>query len=61
VLISAADTSEDVYDSTAAWRERAVSGVLHSGILVDDPDPRIGPAALALPALSPPPSAMLQR
>lgn len=31
VLVSVADTSEDLYDSTAAWRHRAIDGTLHSG------------------------------
>ena len=30
------DTDEEIYDSTAAWRDRAMSGVLHSGTLVRD-------------------------
>jgi predicted amidohydrolase len=37
VLISTVDTTEDLYHSTAAWRERALTGVLHSGTLVSDP------------------------
>ena len=37
VLISAVDTGQDLYDSTAAWRERAMTGTLHSGTLVSDP------------------------
>ena len=37
VLISAVDTAQDLYDSTAAWRERAMTGTLHSGTLVSDP------------------------
>jgi len=37
VLVSTVDTEEELYDSTAAWRERALSGVFHSGNLVDDP------------------------
>lgn len=37
VLISTVDTGQDLYDSTAAWRERAMAGVLHSGTLVSDP------------------------
>jgi deaminated glutathione amidase len=37
VLISTVDTEEELYDSTAAWREQAMAGVLHSGILVSDP------------------------
>jgi hypothetical protein len=31
ILVSAADTSEELYDSTAAWRQRAIDGTLHSG------------------------------
>lgn len=37
VLISVADTSAELYDSTAAWRQRAITGTLHSG------PPSIGP------------------
>lgn len=37
VLISRVDTSEELYDSTSAWRDRAMDGVLHSGALVSDP------------------------
>jgi len=37
VLISAVDTGQDLYDSTAAWRQPAISGTLHSGTLVSDP------------------------
>jgi predicted amidohydrolase len=37
VLISTVDTGEQLYDSTAAWRDRAMAGVLHSGTTVDDP------------------------
>lgn len=36
-LISTVDTREDLYDSTAAWRDRAIAGTLHSGTLVSDP------------------------
>jgi predicted amidohydrolase len=36
VLISEVDTDEEIYDSTAAWRDRAMSGILHSGTLVRD-------------------------
>ncbi|KAA5833487.1 carbon-nitrogen hydrolase family protein [Saccharopolyspora hirsuta] len=36
VLISEVDTGADLYDSTAAWRDRAIAGVLHSGEVVDD-------------------------
>jgi hypothetical protein len=37
VLISAVNTSHELYDSTAAWRGRAAAGTLHSGTLVSDP------------------------
>jgi deaminated glutathione amidase len=37
ILLSTVDLDADLYDSTAAWRERAMSGVLYSGTLVDDP------------------------
>jgi len=36
VLGSEVDTEEEIYDSTAAWRDRALDGVLHSGTLVRD-------------------------
>ncbi|PIB93699.1 carbon-nitrogen hydrolase family protein [Caulobacter sp. FWC2] len=37
LLLSEVDLTADIYDSTLAWRDRAVDGVLHSGVLVDDP------------------------
>jgi predicted amidohydrolase len=37
VLVTEVDTAEDLYDSTALWRDRALRGVLHSGHLDDDP------------------------
>jgi deaminated glutathione amidase len=37
VLLSTVDTSQNLYDSTAAWRQRAIAGTLHSGTLVSDP------------------------
>jgi hypothetical protein len=37
VLISTVDTAQDLYDSTAVWRNRASAGVLQSGTAVDDP------------------------
>ena len=37
VLVSTVDTDQSLYDSTAAWRRRAMDGRLHSGTLVDDP------------------------
>ncbi len=37
LLLSTVDTDEPLYDSTVAWRERAMNGVYHSGVLVDDP------------------------
>lgn len=36
VLISELDPDEEVYDSTVAWRDQAMDGVLHSGTLVRD-------------------------
>jgi predicted amidohydrolase len=36
VLLSQVDTEAPFYDSTAAWRERAMAGILHSGDLVRD-------------------------
>jgi predicted amidohydrolase len=33
VLVSSVDTEQELYDSTAPWRERAMGGVLHSGTL----------------------------
>jgi deaminated glutathione amidase len=30
------DTEADLYDSTRAWRDRALVGILHSGSLVHD-------------------------
>lgn len=36
VLISTADTNKKSYDSTVAWRDRAMHGVFHSGTLVKD-------------------------
>lgn len=37
VLVSTIDTREPLYDSTSAWRARAMRGVLHSGRTVRDP------------------------
>jgi deaminated glutathione amidase len=37
VCISSVDTEQDLYDSTITWRDRAMSGVLNSGSLVNDP------------------------
>ena len=37
VLVTTVDTEQELYDSTAAWRDRALAGVLHSGTLVNDP------------------------
>lgn len=37
VLITTVDTEGGFYDSTAAWRARAIDGVLHSGQTVADP------------------------
>ena len=37
ILLSDVDTDERFYDSTAAWRDRAIQGIFHSGTLVRDP------------------------
>jgi hypothetical protein len=37
VLLSTVDTQQELYDSTAAWREQAMAGVLNSGTVVSDP------------------------
>jgi predicted amidohydrolase len=37
VPVSRIDTNEDLYDSTAAWRNRALAGTLHSGSVAHDP------------------------
>ena len=36
VLVSTVDTEQEIYDSTAAWRDRALTGVLHSGTVARD-------------------------
>lgn len=36
VLLSTVDTDKQWYDSTIAWRDRAMTGVFHSGTLVED-------------------------
>ncbi|HZT96042.1 MAG TPA: carbon-nitrogen hydrolase family protein, partial [Chloroflexota bacterium] len=41
MLISEVDTEQDLYDSTAAWRDRAMRGILHSGNLVQDRRSRV--------------------
>jgi predicted amidohydrolase len=37
ILLTSVDTEQDLYDSTASWRGRAMSGELHSGTLTSDP------------------------
>lgn len=37
LLLSEVDLTADIYDSTVAWRDRAIDRVLHSGDLVEDP------------------------
>jgi len=37
VLVTTVDTEQQLYDSTAAWRGRAMAGELHSGALSSDP------------------------
>lgn len=39
VLITTVDTDAEIYDSTRAWRARALAGQLHSGTLPGDPAP----------------------
>ncbi len=36
VLISEIDTETKYYDSTIAWRKRAMEGIFHSGMIVED-------------------------
>lgn len=36
-IVEVMDPDADIYDSTVAWRDRAIDGVLHSGELVEDP------------------------
>jgi hypothetical protein len=36
VLVSTVDTDQELYDSTALWRERAMVGTLYSGTPVSD-------------------------
>ncbi len=36
LLINSIDTRRRLYDSTVAWRKRAISRILHSGALVKD-------------------------
>jgi len=36
VLLSTVDTRQPLYDCTAAWRDRAMRGVFHSGVVVSD-------------------------
>jgi predicted amidohydrolase len=40
VLINTIDTSAKHYDASIAWRDRAMSGIFHSGTLVRDPRSR---------------------
>lgn len=40
VLFSEVDLAAEIYDSTVAWRDRAIDGMLHSGELADDPRSR---------------------
>jgi len=37
ILLSRVDPKRAFYDSTVAWRDRAMRGVLHSGRIVRDP------------------------
>ena len=40
VLVNTVDTKQRLFDASAAWRERCMRGVLHSGTLVRDPRSR---------------------
>lgn len=40
VLLTVIDPDAAIYDSTVAWRDRAIDGVLHSGAVADDPRSR---------------------
>lgn len=40
VLVTEIDTEADIYESTKAWRSRAMDGVFHSGECVDHPRSR---------------------
>lgn len=44
VLVTEVDSTLDLYDSTVAWRNRALAGTFHSGPIVRDPrsDNRVG-------------------
>jgi predicted amidohydrolase len=37
ILVTKIDLKEAFYDSTVAWRDRAIGGIFHSGTLVKDP------------------------
>ena len=39
VMVNTVDTTQQLYDASKRWRDRAMNGVFHSGELVDD-DPR---------------------
>lgn len=36
ILLSIVDTEMNLYDSTRAWRDRALAGIFHSGSLIQD-------------------------
>lgn len=40
LLLSEIDLAAEIYDSTLAWRDRAIDGALHSGRTVEDPRSR---------------------
>jgi predicted amidohydrolase len=40
VLINTIDTNEKLYDASAAWRDRCMRGIFHSGTLPTDPRSR---------------------
>ena len=39
-IVQEIDPDAPIYDSTVAWRDRAIDGVLHSGEIADDPRSR---------------------
>ncbi len=39
-IVQEIDFDAPIYDSTVAWRDRAIDGVLHSGEIIDDPRSR---------------------
>lgn len=40
VLVNTIDTNQKLYDASAAWRDRCMKGIFHSGTLIRDPRSR---------------------